>query len=93
MNKKTPRQLITLKEWHSHSPKKTDPHYSGRLLFDRHLLTYITQCLDAEESPEFFVSLWVNEDDGKAALGIAVPVEWVNHVNRASREDYPQWMD
>lgn len=92
MTLKTPRQLINLKQWRASNPKSTDPTFSGRLVFDRQLLHYITQCLDAEEAPEFFVSLWVNENDGKAALGLAVPVEWISHANRSRREDFPEWM-
>jgi hypothetical protein len=93
MARSTPRQIFNLKEWRSNNPKGTDPHYSGRLLFDRQLIAYLIECLNAEENPEFFVSLWVTQDEGKAALGLAVPVEWINHSNRSTREDFAQWMD
>lgn len=92
MARKPPRQVVYLKALNPQNPKPTDPHFCGRVNFDRQVFQYILDCINAEEDPELFVSLWLNEDCEKAALGLAVPAEWVSPRNRSSREDF-EWMD
>lgn len=89
----TPRQLVPLKAWAATHPKKTDPRYSGRLLFNRALVEYLMANIEAEEEPELFLSLWINEGEKHAHLGLAVPREWVHPENRSKREDFESWMD
>jgi hypothetical protein len=85
------RQLVHLKSWNSKLQKPTDPHYSSRVTLQLPISRYIDECLENEENPELFLSLWIDETKGIASLGLAVPYEYVSPRNRASLGDFEEW--
>ena len=92
MNKKPKnRQAINLKSFRAKSIKKpTDPHYTGSTTLSPHLASYIQNCVENNEDPELFISLWVHESNGSAALGIAIPTSYIPPSNRMTLEDFEE---
>lgn len=85
------RQLVSLKSWNAKAQKPTDPHFGGRVSLKFQIARYVSECLENGDEPEFFLSLWVDEEKGTASLGLAIPYEYVSPRNRVSLEDFEQW--
>ena len=85
------RQLIPMRSWNAKSQKPTDPHYSARVVLKLPIARYVSECLENDEEPEFFLSLWVDEEKGTASLGLAIPYEYVSLRNRVTLEEFDQW--
>jgi len=85
------RQLIPMKSWNAKARKQTDPHYSSRVVLRFGIARYVHECLENDEEPELFISLWVDDEKGTASLGLAVPYDYVSPKNRVKREEFEQW--
>lgn len=89
-NTKSSRQAIPLHSFRSKATKATSPHFTGKLILKTSLADYIHQCVESNEEPEFFVSLWVDEKKETACVGIAIPTTYVPPVQRMTLEDFEE---
>ena len=87
---KSHRQAIPLQSFRSKATKATSPHFTGKFLLKTTLAEYIHQCVEGNEDPEFFVSLWIDENKDTACVGICIPTTYVPPVQRMNLEEYEE---
>ena len=85
---KNNRQAINLTKWSAKKPKVTDPHFSTRAILKPEIANYIAEVVTAGDEPQLFLTLWVNKSSNSAALGMAIPREYVGPQHRPSLEDF-----